>query len=274
MPTVAGMTTNEPPTPDLAQDGWDIRVCGPESAEQSVLMLPGALATSEFYADLMGEAALAGVRLIAATLPGQGGTPHPADLSIENYAAMASKLAADLGCDVVVGHSLGANVALEMAASGEFRGPLVLLAPSLSRKDESIVPRVIFQLGRVLGLLPYRVVLKIIGPAMKTSIPPQRRDALLADFAKNDPRAIRDHLRGYFPYLDRHGSLAPRLCESGATAWVVFGDRDDVGITDEERRLLEDCPRTHLITIPGAGHLTLVETPARVAEFVKEGLAW
>ena len=267
------MTTIEPHTPVLEHDGWDIQVSGPANAEQSVLMLPGGLCTHVFYEDLMAQGALAGVRMIAATLPGQGGTAYPADLSMENYAAMASKLAADLGCHVVVGHSMGANVAIEMAGSGEFGGPLVLLAPSLSRKDESIVPRILFQLGRVLGLLPYRIVLKIIGPAMKNSIPAHRREALVAEFAKNKPRPIRDSLRGYFPYLDRHGSLAPRLCESGATAWVVLGDRDDIGVTDEERRLLDDCPRTHLITIPNAGHLTLVETPARIAELVKEALA-
>jgi pimeloyl-ACP methyl ester carboxylesterase len=266
------MATDERHPPALEHDGWDIQVSGPADAERSVLMLPGGLCTHVFYEDLMTQDALAGVRLIAATLPGQGGTAHPADLSIENYAAMASKLAADLGCDVVVGHSLGANVALEMAGSGEFHGPLVLLAPSFSRKDESIVPRILFQLGRVLGLVPYRFVLRIIGPAMKNSMPAHRRDALTAEFAKNEPRAIRDSLRGYFPYLDRHGSLAPRLCESGATAWVVFGDRDDIGLTDEERRLLDDCPRTHLITIPDAGHFTLVETPGRIAELVKDAL--
>jgi pimeloyl-ACP methyl ester carboxylesterase len=267
------MTSIEPHVPVPEHDGWDIRVSGPADAGQSVLMFPGALCTHVFYEDLMAQHALAGVRLIAATLPGQGGTAHPADLSMDNYAAMASKLAADLGCDVVVGHSMGANVALEMAGSGEFGGPLVLLAPSLRRKDESIVPRVLFQLGRVLGLLPYRLILKIIGPAMKSSIPAHRREALVAEFAKNKPRPIRDSLRGYFPYLDRYGTLAPRLCESGTTAWLVFGDRDDIGVTDAERRLLEDCPRTHLITIPNAGHFTLLETPARIAELIKEALS-
>ena len=34
---------------------------------------------------------------------------------MENYARLMAGLAADLGCDVVVGHSMGANVALEMA---------------------------------------------------------------------------------------------------------------------------------------------------------------
>jgi hypothetical protein len=40
----------------------------------------------------------------------------------------------------VVGHSPGANVAIEMLAAGHFSGPLVLLAPSFSREDESKFP--------------------------------------------------------------------------------------------------------------------------------------
>ena len=56
---------------------------------------------------------------------------------MESYSKLAGKLASDLGCDAVVGHSLGANIAIEMASAGEFSGPLVLLSPSFSRTDES-----------------------------------------------------------------------------------------------------------------------------------------
>ncbi len=122
---------------------WDIRESGPADAERTVLLLPGTLATAAFYDDLMAETrcAEASIRFIAATLPGQGGTPPSEDLSIEGYARLASRLAADRGCDAVVGHSTGANVAIEMAAAGDFSGPLVLLAPSFSRVDESRFPR-------------------------------------------------------------------------------------------------------------------------------------
>jgi pimeloyl-ACP methyl ester carboxylesterase len=252
--------------------GWQLQESGPADARHSVLLLPGGLCTTMFYEDLMGQEALAGVRLIAATLPGHGGTAHPEDLSVENYAAMASALASSLGCEVVVGHSLGANVALEMAASGGFRGPLVLLAPSLSRQDESIMLRALDRLGRLLGRLPFSVLLRVIGPAMKDSLPSDRRDALIAEFRKNDPRAIRRSVRSYLAYLDRHGSVASRLCQSDVTAWLVFGDRDDVGVTDAERGLLAKCPRIHLVTIAGAGHMTPTEVPERVAELIVEAL--
>jgi hypothetical protein len=57
--------------------------------------------------ELMAEPALAGVRMVAVTVPGMGGTPAPEDLSIENLTRLAAQCAAGLGCDVVVGFSAG-----------------------------------------------------------------------------------------------------------------------------------------------------------------------
>jgi hypothetical protein len=94
------------------------------------------------------------IRFVATTVPGFGGTAPPEDVSMESYSQLAGKLASDLGCDAVVGHSLGANIA-------------------------------------VLGHLPYSLMLKIIGPAMKSSLPPTRREALIAELKKNDPHFLR-----------------------------------------------------------------------------------
>jgi pimeloyl-ACP methyl ester carboxylesterase len=104
-----------------------------------VLLLPEALATAVFFDDVMGEPKLGGasIRLVATTLQGYGATLPPRDPSMETYAKLASELAAGLGCDAVVGHSMGANVAIEMAASGGFSGPLLLLSPSFSPPSSS-----------------------------------------------------------------------------------------------------------------------------------------
>jgi pimeloyl-ACP methyl ester carboxylesterase len=196
------------------------------------------------------------------------------DVADEETARMwAGKLADDFGCDAVVGHSLGANVALEMAAVRAFSGPVVLLSPSFSRKDESMFPRALDRLARVLGHLPYSLMFKMIGPAMKSSLPPERRDTLIAEFKKNDPRIVCRATRLYLEYLDRHGSLVSRLCDSGVEAWVVFGDRDDVGLADDERRALEACDRVTLVTIPDTGHFALNDKPARVAELMLDAVS-
>ena len=253
--------------------GWERRESGPGDEAQAALLLPGGMCTAVQYEELMAEPALAGVRTIAVTLPGMGGTPAPKDLSIENLARLAAQCAADLGCDIVVGFSMGANIALEMAASGAFCGPLVLLAPSFSRADEAGFFRLLDRLARVLGHLPFAALLKMMGPAMKRMpLPPDRREVLAAEFRRNDPRIVRRAVHCYFQYLDRHGSVASRLCEADVPAWVVHGERGDGGITEDERRTLEASPRIRVITIPGASYFTPNEEPALVAKLLLEAL--
>jgi pimeloyl-ACP methyl ester carboxylesterase len=256
------------------RDGWDLRESGPADADHTVLLLPGGLCTAVFFDDLMAEPKLseAPIRLVAATPPGYGGTPPPEDLTMENYARLAGKLAAGLGCEIVVGHSLGGNVALEMVAAGEFSGSVILLSPSFSREDEFKELGMLNRIGRVpgVGYLAYAVMLKMIGKMMKGSFPPARHDALVAEMKKNDPRVCRQQVRRYFEYLDRHGSLVSRLCESGAKAWVVFGDRDEIGLTDEERRGLDACQSVMMVTVPDASHMVMTDQPARTADLVFE----
>ncbi len=257
-------------------ESWDVRRAGPvDAAPHRVLMIPGGLCTTEFYADVMAEPAVAGLGLVAATMPGFGGTSAPDDVTMENYARLMADFAADAACDVVVGHSLGANVAIEMAAEGLFPGPLVLLSPTFSRGDEARFLGVMNSVGRVPGIstAAWAGMLKLLPKAMKRELPPRRADALAADMGHNDPDTCRRIVRRYYEYLDRYPSLVERLCDSGVSAWVVRGDHDEVGLTDGERQVLEACPRIHLVTVPDAGHTVLVEQPARVADVVLEAAA-
>jgi pimeloyl-ACP methyl ester carboxylesterase len=254
--------------------GWVLRETGPEGASHTVLLIPGALATPAFYDDLLAEPTIrnAPIRFIATTLPGFGGTQPPDDVSMESYAQLASRLVSDLSCDVVVGHSLGANVAIELASAGDFTGPLVLLSPSFSRQDESKFPRALDRLSRMFGHLPYSLMLRIIGPAMKSSLPPARRDVLTNELRKNQPRFLRDQTHQYLAYLDRHGSLAKRFCDSATQAWVVYGERDDVGLAPEERALLEAASGIRLVEIADAGHFTLNQKPDEIADLVLQAV--
>jgi pimeloyl-ACP methyl ester carboxylesterase len=47
-------------------------------------------------------------------------------------------------------------------------------------------------------------------------------------------------------------------------------ERDDVGVTDQERRWIDECPRVSLVMVPDAGHFTLNEKPARIADLILE----
>ena len=239
---------------------WDVRRAGPYEAAHRVLMIPGGLCTTEFYADVMAEPAVAELGLVAVTMPGFGDTEAPEDASMENYARLLAEFAVESGCEVVVGHSLGANVAIEMAAAGLFKGPLVLLSPTFSRRDEATFLAVMNGLGRVPGLggASWAGMLKLLPKAMKRELPAHRAEALSADMSGNDPATCRRIVRRYYEYLDRYPSLVPRLCEAAVPAWVVRGDHDEIGLTDGERRGMEACPHVRMVTVPDAGNAVLV----------------
>ena len=251
---------------------WDIRESGPSDAESTVLLLPGGMCTAVFFEPIMDALVAAPVHVVAATLPGFGGTPHSADFSVENYASLAGQLAGELRADIVGGHSLGGNVALEMAATGEFDGPVLLLSPTFSREDEAKELGALDRLGAVpvFGQLAWLAMLKAMPKAMGKRFPAERRDALVAGMANNDPRFCRKGVRSYFEYLDAHGSLVPRLCQSGVKSYVVFGDNDEIGLTDEERSGLETCADVTLLTVADATHGLIIEQPARIAELILE----
>jgi pimeloyl-ACP methyl ester carboxylesterase len=256
------------------QIDWELREAGPPGGARTVLLLPGGLCGAGSYAEMIAEPALAGVRLVAATLPGHAGAPPPDDYSIENYARLTSELATDVGADVVVGFSMGATVALEMVASRGFTAPVVLLGISLSSKDESALFRAVARLGGVLGGLPSAVLAKGAASMVKRiPVSAERQAELRADFAKNVPQHLRRGLSEYVRYLHRHERPAERLCQAGVPTWIVHAEKGDGGLTDDERRALEMCPHAHLVTIPGSVFFLPNEVPERIAQVIMEAVA-
>lgn len=252
---------------------WELCESGPADADRTVLLLPGGLNRARSYEELMAQPALKEVRLVAATLPGHGGTPPPDDFSIENYARLAAGLATDMGCDAVVGFSVGATVALEMVASGSFSGPVVLLGISLSPRDEPAFLHVLDRLGVVMGRLPFAAMRQMMGSVTKNvRVPEARRAELLEDLRKNDPRVMRRGIHSYLQYLGRYDSPEARLCDASVPTWVVHAEKGDGGLTDDERRTLEACPNVSVVTIAGTSFFLPNEESERIAELVVQAL--
>jgi len=253
---------------------WQLRESGPVDAEHTVLLLPGGMCGAGSYAELMAQPAVAGIRLVAATLPGHAGAPPPDDFSIENYARFTAELAQKVAADVVLGFSMGACVALEMAVSGEFTGPIVLLGISLSPADEPAFFRAIIRLGDVLGGLPAAVLAKGAAAMVKhTPLSAERKAELREDFAKNVPGDMRQGLREYLSWLRRHDHRAERLCQAGVPTWIVHAEKGDGDLTHDERRTLGACPHAHLVTIPGKVFFLPNEVPEQIAQVTADAVA-
>ena len=253
---------------------WQMVTSGPPDAAHTALLLPGGMCSARSWADVMAEPSLADARLVAATLPGNAGAPAPQDFSVEHYARITADLAKDVGADILVGFSMGANVAYEMAVSGTFAGPMVLLGLALSAPDEPAFFRAAIRATSVLGNLPM-LALRAGVPSMlkKMPLPPERKGELAADFRRNEPRDMRLGLQAYLRWLHRDDDPARRLCASGVRAWVVHAEKGDGGLTAHERDVLEACRDVQVVTIPGNVFLLPNEAPERVASVVREALS-
>jgi pimeloyl-ACP methyl ester carboxylesterase len=257
----------------MAEVDWDYRESGPTEAECTVLLLPGGMCSAGSYAEVMAEPVLSGTRLVAATLPGNAGAPPLNDYSIENCARVTTELTKQISADVVVGYSNGASVAFEMVVAGSFTGPVVLLGISLSSKDESAFFRGIIQSRKVLGNAPTRVLATVAASMIKrTALPAERKQELQEDFHKNVPQDTMRALSAYVSWLHRQERPAEQLCRSGVPTWIVHAEKGDGGLTDEERKTLETCQQTHVVTIPGNVFFLPNEASARVADVIVDAL--
>lgn len=252
---------------------WELRESGPADAARTVLLLPGGMCSAGSFAELMAQPSLAGIRLVAATLPGQAGAAPPDDYSVESYARLVSGLVGEVGADVVVGFSMGAVVSLELVLSGAFTGPVVLLGVSLSTKDEPAFFRALVRLGSVLGSLPAALMIKGVASMVKRiPVSPERQEELRTDFRRNVPAHAMGGLREYVGWLHRGAGRAQRLCEAGVPTWIVHAEKGDGGLTDEERRTLEACPHVNVVTLPGHIFFLPNEAPEQIASTVLEAV--
>jgi pimeloyl-ACP methyl ester carboxylesterase len=253
---------------------WEIAESGPAGAAKTVLLLPGGMCSARSYTEVMAQQSLAGVRLVAATMPGQAGTSRPSDFSVEHYARITAELADRVNADVVVGFSMGAVVATEMVLAGSFTGPVVLLGVSLSTPDEPAFFRAIIGLGAVLGTLPAAVLKRgAMSMAGHAALPDERRATLRADFALNKTADIRGSLRAYLRWLKQGDGRAERLGAAGVPTWVMHAEKGDGGLTDRERQVLDACPHVKVITLPGSVFFLPSEVPETVAGVISEALA-
>jgi pimeloyl-ACP methyl ester carboxylesterase len=212
--------------------------------------------------------------MVAATMPGQAGAPSPDDYSHEAYGRIAADLATKTGADVVVGFSMGANVALEMVEKSLFRGPIVLLGISLSLPDESAFMVNVVRLSNVVGTFPLALMRNAAGSMSKRiPVPPERQAELAADLRRTTTRDMRLSLGEYMKWLKSGEDHAALLCRSGVPAWVVHAEKGDGGLTDAERRTLEACPTVKVVTIPGNVFFLPNEVPEQIAAVVTEAVS-
>ena len=256
------------------REAWERLIAGPLDADRSVLLLPGGANAARSFDLVMAEPALSGVRLVATTLPGMAGAPVSAEVSIPAVARRAGELARENACDVVVGFSYGATIALDMVLSGHFQGPVVLLGLSLTTPDESTFFRCVVRVSQKVGRWPMAILFRLM-PLMARSAKTSERHKkdLIEDFKQNRAGDAVRVCGEYLDYIAADRNFAAELAASGSPVWVVHAEeKGDGGLTDAERATLEAAPNVTLVTIPGAVFLIPDEAPQRTAAVIADAL--
>lgn len=188
--------------------------------------------------------------VIAVDLPGYGEAPEPARvLTIERTADLVSAYVRERVRTpaVVVGHSMGAQVALEMAV-----------------RHPDVVERIV-----------------LIGPTVEPSArsAPQQLWRLLRDIAVESPRVIARGAREYVRAGPRlrakfRAMLVHRpeavLGKAQVPALVLRGEDDLVAPQNWCRRVADTLPEGRLAEVSGHGHETMIRDAAPAARLIRE----
>jgi len=250
------------------------------SAEPPIVVLHGLASDHAGLFEVI--AGLGDRAIVAPDLPGHGQSlPLTHSHTVIAYADVVEELRAQLGADsiVLVGHSLGANIALAYAGLHPHRvKALGLLHPvSTATGLSARLGRAYYRIG---SWLPQRLARGWIlsRPAVRlgdrltvtTSDPSRRRAIIEQDYrtaAMASPRAIGEVYRSLlttpFDYL------ASRVV---AHTLIVTGSRDGFARPISVRALHDLIPGSTLAVIPDAGHLWPVEDPVAAAQLVTSTL--
>jgi pimeloyl-ACP methyl ester carboxylesterase len=205
-------------------------------------------------------------RVVAPRLPGFGNTPRPAWFrSVHDIAYLCLDLAErlDLRETLLVGHSFGGWIALEMAVRSEARLARLVLIDSLGLKFSGREERDIADIYA----LPAEEVLR------RSFVEPARA---VPDYSKLEGAEVlaiaRDReataLYGWKPFM-HDPALGHWLHRITRPALVLWGDEDGVVAPSYGRKLAAALPAARFERVPGAAHYPQVEQPDAVATAIE-----
>jgi pimeloyl-ACP methyl ester carboxylesterase len=231
-----------------------------------------------------------GFRVVAPDRPGWGDHPRPATTLAGNAAALARMLAARDIADatspaLVVGHSLGGGIAIELALSyPELVSALVLVSSvgvgaAVGNLDRLLaVPVLGEQLLRAAALALERAV-RHVGRLAGSSLGEEvleranRHSAVRSALAEAG-RALGGRDRRSFlveqrSLIEQTPGLESRLHLIAKPTVVIHGAADHIVPAQAARQLAAAIPGAELVMRPGLGHLLPFEEPEVVAAAVR-----
>ena len=232
-------------------------------AEPALLLVHGFTDSSRSFSLLAPH--LAGGRLVMPDLRGHGGSQAGRGCSVADFAGDIAGLIRRLRLDrpVVVGHSLGAMVAIELAArQPELIGGLVLLAGTLKPDfalDHPLLASIQALRDPISPADPFYVGWHACRPGVpRPFLAGMAKDASAMPAARW--RAVLEEIR-----LADLTSAARAVC---APTLIIAGACDPLFGEAHQQALSRALPHASLVQVEGCGHNLHWEDPAYIAEAI------
>lgn len=230
---------------ELSVAGFRINAYVVGSGTPVFLLVHGLGTSPRYFEPLAAHLASTGT-VIAVELPGFGRTPKPdRGLTIKDFAGVVSGVLdhLEVGAAVLVGHSMGAQIAAEVAIlRPEQTERLVLLGPTVDNHQRTAVGQAL-RLGR----------------------------DWLHESAGANGIVFTDYFRAgtkwylrTLPQMLKH-RIEDVLAHVRCPVQLVRGERDTVAPVDWLRRLQRVCPQAVITEVPAQPHVVMYPDPTPVA---------
>jgi pimeloyl-ACP methyl ester carboxylesterase len=242
----------------------------------AVVLIHGIGGSARIWAGQLPSLAAAGFAPLAVDLPGYGGRPPVEALDFEGLAAdvEATILARGLERPVLVGHSMGGMVAqtmLRRRPDGYRAAVLACTSPAFGNAGGEFQKRFVadrigpLDAGKTMADLAPGLVARMVGPAAE----PAGKAYAVEVMSAVPPATYRAAVRCLVTF-DERASLAsirvPVLC--------LAGEADQTAPAQVMERMAAKTPGARFVSLPGAGHLPSLETPAAfdaaIVEFLRQ----
>lgn len=204
---------------------------------------------------------LGGIEAIAIDLPGFGASPAPAEaVGASGYASIVAPILDNFDEPaVLVGHSFGGRVAVQLAVSRPDRvGLLVLVGVPLLRRAEG---------GRAAPPLPYRMIRTL---AKMGLVGDDRMEQARQRYGSADYRAAHGIMRDVLVKVVNE-SYEAELDQIRQPVRLIWGANDiDVPLEIAERAV-DHLADSHLTVLNGIGHHVCLEAPEAVRAAILGG---
>lgn len=254
---------------------WHVQVTGDGP---DVLLLHGAGASSHSWAGLIPYLAERH-RVIALDLPGHGWTRSPRGRArLGDVAADIATLCAQEGWapEVVIGHSAGGAVSLELARQDLFQLQHIVVVNGALENFRGAAGVLFPVMAKVLALNPFTGLLISQGGrsvqqvrSILSSAGTTLDDAGLARYAHLIQR--RAHVDGTLAMMAQWSldGLNRALPQIAVPTLFVHGEQDGAVAVSVAQRAAGVMPAAELVTLPGVGHLVQEEVPEKLAEEIR-----